>query len=287
MQSKILPGLLHTYPIRLTFVLLFIAVAAFAQTPQVQWPHHKKAVIVLTYDDALRSQLQTAVPQLKKAHLKATFFLTSDVNSTTIPMWRKLAKKGYELANHTAFHPCAALFDNPVSSDHYTQYDMIREIEVMNHFLFAIDGKNSRTFAYPCAITTVGNKDYVDSLRLYGMVKYARIGGDTNAIITDFRNLDLLRIPSFGLEDNTSAATLISFVQHVEQSGGMGIIMFHGIGGDYITTSAAAHQELLTYLHKNRSKIWVATFQDAMDYAMKNVKPSKNPPRTLAALRTK
>src|SRR5580700_8091860 len=51
-----------------------------AQPKPMEWPHHKKATIVLTYDDALLSQLDTAVPQLKNAGFKATFFLTSDID---------------------------------------------------------------------------------------------------------------------------------------------------------------------------------------------------------------
>ena len=246
----------------------FVFNCAAAQPPI--WPHHKKAVIVLTYDDGLLSQLDNAVPQLERAGFKATFFLTSDVDSSTIPRWRSLAEKGFELANHTLYHPCSSSEDVTVTSDHYTPYQVIREIEIMNRVLFAIDGKNGRTYAYPCAETTVGGKDYVDTLRRYGLVKYARIGGDTGSVITDFSHLDLLRIPSLGLEDSTSSAALIAYVKNVEQSGGMGIIMFHGIGGDYITTSSAVHQELLDYLKKNRKDIWVTTFREAMDYAVKN-----------------
>ncbi|HVV56316.1 MAG TPA: hypothetical protein VHC47_13370, partial [Mucilaginibacter sp.] len=155
------------------------------------------------------------------------------------------------------------------SSDHYTPGQMISEIDAMNRFLFAVDGKTNRTFAYPCAETTVGGKDYVDTLRKYYLVKYARIGGDVDAVITDFKHLDPLRVPSYGLDESTPASKLIDFVKRVEQSGGMGIFMFHGIGGDYITTSAGAHRELLQYLKEHRKEIWVTTFQQAMDYAMK------------------
>jgi hypothetical protein len=42
--------------------------------------------------------------------------------------------------------------------------------------------------------------------------------------------------------------------------------MFHGIGGDYLTTSAVAHKELLQYLQQHRKDILVLTFQQAMDY---------------------
>jgi peptidoglycan/xylan/chitin deacetylase (PgdA/CDA1 family) len=250
--------------------LLLLSFAVQAQQKMV-WPRHKKAVIVLTYDDGLTSQLQNAVPQLEAAGLPATFFIIgSDLDNSSIPKWRELSKRGFELANHTLYHPCIRTPDNPVASDNYTVNDIVNEIGVMNQFLFAIDGKTNRTYAYPCTETTVGGKDYVDSLRKSGLIKYARVGGDTEAIITDFKNLDPLQVPSFGLDENTSGDALVAFVKSVEQKGGMGVIMFHGIGGDYITTSAKAHQQLINYLRKNKKYIWIATFQQAMDYAMKN-----------------
>jgi peptidoglycan/xylan/chitin deacetylase (PgdA/CDA1 family) len=259
---------------KLTFFLLLLNLTVCAQE-KIVWPHHKKAVIVLTYDDALQSQLDIAVPQLEAAHLTATFFLTGDIDSHTIPKWRALSKKGFELGNHTIFHPCLSTDDNAVASEKYTPYSIILEIQAMNHFLFAVDGRNSRTYAYPCAETTVGTKDYVDTLRKYGLVKYARIGGDIDAVLTDFKHLDPLQVPSYGLEDSTSAVKLIAFVKRVQQAGGMGVIMFHGIGRDYITTSAAAHQELLNYLKENKKTLWVATFQQAMDYATEAIKPKQ------------
>ena len=244
----------------------------------MEWPHHKKAVIVLTYDDALLSQLNTAIPQLRSAGFKATFFLTSDIDTLTIPKWRALAKKGFELANHTVLHPCSGTEDNPVNSDNYTPYQVVREVEIMNRFLFAIDGKTSRTFAYPCTETTVGGKDYVDTLRSYHLVKYGRIGGDTGAVITDFDHLDSLRVPSLGLEDSTPISVLTGFADSVLRRGGVGVIMFHGIGADYITTSAQVHQEFLEYLKKNKSSFWIPTFQEAMDYIMQHRNTGNRPP---------
>lgn len=251
---------------RFLLFLLLLDLSAHAQQKKINWPGHKKAVIILTYDDGLNSQLAVAVPQLEAAHFRATFFLTGDMDSQTIPQWRALAKKGFELANHTLFHPCISTPDNPVASDNYTVNQMLHEIEVMNHFLYAVDGKNARTYAYPCTETTVGGKDYVDSLRKAGLIKYARVGGDVDAVVTDFDHLDPLQVPSYGLDDNTPGKQLIAFAKRVEQSGGMGIFMFHGIGGDYITTSAEAHQELIDYLKDHKKDIWIATFQQAMDY---------------------
>jgi len=256
---------------RLIIVFLLTAGIVKAQPP-IKWPHHKKAVIVLTYDDGLNSQLNIAIPQLDSANLKATFFLTGDLNYETIPKWRAVGKKGHELANHTLYHPCISTADNPVGSQHYTPKLILEEISIMNNFLFAVDGKTSHTYAYPCTETSVGGKSYVDLLRKSGLIKYARIGGDKDAVITDFKNLDPLLVPSYGLEENITADQLITYVKNVRKKGGMGIFMFHGVGGDYITTPAQSHKKLVEYLVKNRKDIWVATFQQAMDYVSKAAK---------------
>lgn len=249
---------------KLPAILLLITSIAYGQA-KMNWPQHKKAVIVLTYDDAINSQLDVAVPQLNAAHLKATFFLTGNLTATTIPRWRTVAAAGHELANHTLYHPCVGNGTGQ-NSKAYTVAAIVREISMMNNFLFAVDGKQGRTYAYPCTETKVDGVSYVDSLRKSKLVKYARIGGDERDMITDFKKLDPLLVPSWGVSENTSGAKLIAFVKKVEEAGGMGIFMFHGIGGDYITTPADAHKELLEYLRQHRADILVMTFQQAMDY---------------------
>jgi peptidoglycan/xylan/chitin deacetylase (PgdA/CDA1 family) len=257
---------------KLLLLFLLLNLAASAQQ-KISWPDHKKAVVVLTYDDAIQSQLNIAVPQLDSAGLTGTFFLIgNNLTSVTIPRWRAVAAKGYELANHTIYHPClsGAVKSNPVNaSENYTVYEIIREIGMMNNLLFAVDNKTGRTFAYPCTETMVGGVNYVDSLRKTGFIKYARIGGDENAVVTDFKSLDPLLVPSWGMAGGKTGAELIEFVKRAQNTGGMAVFMFHGIGGDYLTTSAAAHRELLAYLVKNEDTIWVATFQQAMDYISK------------------
>jgi len=252
--------------IRITLMFMLLGCTVYAQ-PKIAWPHHKKAVIVLTYDDGIQSQLDNAVPLLDSLHLKATFFLIGDaLDYNTIPEWRAVAKKGYELGNHTMYHPCMDK-DNPVGSQSYTPATILREIGTTNYFLFALDGKTTHSYAYPCTETSVGGKYYVDSLRKSGAVNYARVGGDQeSAVITNFKDLDPLLIPSYGVEQGSSGDQLIAFVKKVEQSGGMGVFMFHGIGRDWIITSVEAHKQLLEYLAHDKN-IWVATFSEAMNYA--------------------
>jgi len=145
---------------------------------------------------------------------------------------------------------------------------MVGGIQVMNNFLFAIDGKTSRTYAYPCTDRTAGGKFYIDTLQKLHIVKYARLGGDSDEVVTNFKTLYPMRVSSFGLEGNNTMAELIAYVKSVVKSGGKRIFMFHDIRAENITMSVSAHQTLITYLKKNKKSIWVTTFKKWMDYVM-------------------
>src|SRR5436305_13494651 len=99
--------------------LTFISILAFflssiAQSANAK--HSKRAIICLTYDDGLETQLSTVIPQLDSVGLKATFFLNSIQGSSQSDIigqtpeavlgWTNAAKDGHELANHTLYHPC-------------------------------------------------------------------------------------------------------------------------------------------------------------------------------------
>jgi peptidoglycan/xylan/chitin deacetylase (PgdA/CDA1 family) len=252
-------------------VLFFLVLSMFSLQAQNQfhWPKGKKAAIVLTYDDALKSQLQVAVPQLNKAKLKGTFFLDGRMTESQFKLWRGVEKKGHELGNHSLYHPClSSSFKMPpqYATENYSPYTMLREIAAMNLVLYGIDGKQKRTYAYPCTQTVAGTRDYVDTLKRSNLVAYGRVGGDSHSIIKDLQHLDPYLVPSWGFSDQPSGSQLINFVKEVEAAGGMGVFMFHGVGGDYLSVSAEAHQELLTYLKSHRKDIWVMPFKEVMDY---------------------
>ena len=66
--------------------------------------------VSLSYDDAVPSQLDHAIPALDATGLKGTFYLS--LNAPTIGArldeWRAAAAAGHELGNHAVFHPCRA-----------------------------------------------------------------------------------------------------------------------------------------------------------------------------------
>ena len=249
---------------------LWLVLGACQAQGQITWPEGKRAAIVLTYDDALRSQLDFVIPQLDAAKIKGTFFLDGDLTPADMRRWRAAAANGHELGNHSLFHPCprAMLPDRTnYLTDNYDVARMLEEIAAMNNVLFGIDGRTSRTYSVPCSQTLVGDEDYTESLRRSGHIRYARTGGDQwNSVIVDFAKLDFFRVPSYGPTNEPGAGDLIAYAKRVGAAGGLGVFQFHGVGGDYLKVSAPAHQALMEYLRAHPD-IWVGTFQEVLDYA--------------------
>jgi len=245
-----------------------LASAAHAQTT-FEWPKGKTAAIVLTYDDALKSQLDIAIPQLDAAKFKGTFFLDGDLTPADMLRWRKAAAHGHELGNHSMFHPCprAMLPDrHNYLTDNYDVARMLEELASMNNVLFGIDAKMSRTFSVPCSQTLVGGADYTPPLKASGLFRALRTGGDQwNSVVGEPAKLDSFAVPSYGPVKDPGSAELIAYVERVRAANGLGVLQFHGVGGDYLEVSAGTHQALVSYLRQHPD-VWVGTFQEVMDY---------------------
>lgn len=237
---------------------------------QIKWPHGAKAALALTYDDALDSQLDIALPQLDAHGLKGTFFLTvgNAPFYDRVDEWRAAAKSGHELANHTIFHPCRALLPGrdwvkPENDlDTYTVARMAQEVKAANGVLKTVDGETVRTFAYPCGDALAGGKSYIDAIRPYFIA--ARSVMDSNGLLDDGR-VDAFSVTTYGPE-GASGADLIAYAEKVRDEGGVSTFIFHGVGGDYLTVSAEAHEELLDWLADHRDEIWVDSFRNIMAY---------------------
>jgi peptidoglycan/xylan/chitin deacetylase (PgdA/CDA1 family) len=245
------------------------ALAAGARSPN-HWPGGARAAIVLTYDDALASQLDHAVPVLEAAGFKGTFFL-SNVKAVELPRWRALATRGHELGNHTIFHACAAAnypSDPRYTSEAYTPASMLKEIEQQNVLLTAIDGRTRHGLATPCGQSLAGGKDYLEALRAADVVDYVRgVSVTPQDLAADVARMDRMHIPARAFAEGVTGAELIDFVRQAESGGGMGVLLFHGVGGDYLQVSDAAHRELVDWLRAHRKEVWVTTFTGALEWA--------------------
>jgi peptidoglycan/xylan/chitin deacetylase (PgdA/CDA1 family) len=260
--------------ILLAILIAVSLISSFAQT--------KKGIICLTYDDGLATQLSTAIPQLDSLGLKATFFLNSIQGSSQSDIigqtpeavlgWVNAAKHGHELGNHTLFHPCPEKlgWDKSIAIDTYSLDRIVDEITTENAILSALDPhRKVRSFAFPCNNVFVQGIDYSKIIKDKGLVAYARTGGDSTNVITDFKYLNPMQVPAWQVLTGTSLKELIAYAEKVRKTGGMGVYIFHGIGGQIFQIPKETHLLFLKYLKSHEADYWVTTFSEAVEYISK------------------
>lgn len=233
------------------------------------WPDGKKAAVSLAYDDALESQLDHAIPALDRHGFKGSFYLplAYPVVWKRLDEWRAAAREGHELGNHSLFHQCSASqpdrdWVQPQRDlDTTSAAQMKDQVLLASAMLHAIDGKDRRTYTAPCGDLLAHGENYI-ALVAPDFVAIKLGGG---AVVPDMRTLDLAAVP-VDAPVGVSGKDLIAKVEEAARKGTMANFTFHGIGGDFLTVSSEAHEELLRYLDAHRDAYWVAPFVDIMEY---------------------
>ncbi|GGY77565.1 chitooligosaccharide deacetylase [Cellvibrio zantedeschiae] len=234
-----------------------------------KWPKGQKAAVSLSYDDALDSQLDHAIPTLNKYGLKGTFYLqlSSPTIDKRLPEWRAAAKKGHELGNHSLFHQCAKSkpgrdwVEAGRDLDKLTVAQMKDQVVLANTVLYAIDGKRDRTFTAPCVDKEAGGQNYINAVKS----EFVAIKLESGGVTPDMNKLDPYAV-GVAFPANVTGQQLIDIVKEAAEKGTMANFTFHGVGGDHLSVSAEAHEELIKYLAKNKNIYWVDTFVNEMKY---------------------
>lgn len=237
----------------------------------------KSCAVVLTYDDGLNVDLNNVVPALDSVGLKGTFYISDyfDGLKGQIFKWRKAAAEGHELGNHTIWHPCEGgrpgrEFVKPESDlNNYTVARMVREIQTMNNILKAIDGKEERTFAYPCGDMKIHDTAYFDGMK-NDFIAARGVGAEMLPI----NKIDLYNIGCYTINGQTGDQ-LIALVQQATKTHTLLVFLFHGVGGEHsLNVSLQAHRALLHFLQKNERDIWIAPMIDVAKH-LKNEQQKK------------
>jgi sialate O-acetylesterase len=240
---------------------------------QYHWPDNCKAAVCLTYDDAWDNHLDIVAHQLDSLGLKATFYIPghSPYLFHRIDDWRQLARSGHELGNHSLFHPCNwadAGMTRPYGHGDLALYSfeqLITELKTANTLLKAIDGNDSRTYAYTCGNYHVQKLDFSDSLS--HLFTAARAAGP---IPDDMKNFNVFKTPSWCVPEFTTAKELISYAKEALDKGTIAIYMFHSIGGQsghgWFNVDAAEHMKFLQYIRDHAKDYYCSTFMEVMEY---------------------
>src|SRR6478735_8708760 len=248
--------------------------SAAPSKPAIVWPRAARAAVSLTYDDALQSQLDHAVPALRKHQLVGTFFLTgtSPVLQASPESYRALVRAGHELAAHTMNHPCdrALSFVKPgLSLQDYDSARMDAELAESIQQLRYLGQTGPLTFAYPCGSTWIGEppQSYVPSVEKSFVAARGIVRG-----VVDPAHVQLFEVSS--VMGDIGGSELVTWVERAVQSGGWVVFTFHGVEGDNLSVSANAHEALLEYLHKNRAQIWTERFGTVAQYVKAHARPA-------------
>ena len=260
------------------FFLFLLALVLFDGAAQSANPWNgKKCAVVLTYDDGLNVHLSKVIPSLDSFKLKGTFYISDYFNglNAQIPGWKKAATKGHELANHTIWHACEGgrAGREFVKPDYdfrfYTVRRAVDEIRGMNNILKAIDGKDKRTFAYPCGDTKIHDTAYIDPLR----TDFIAARG-VKAEMPTIDKVDPYYLPCYMMNGQTGEQ-MIELVKQAMEKKGLLVFLFHGVGGEHgLNVELEEHSKLLKFLQQNSQQVWVAPMLDVAEYIRKQ-KPKK------------
>jgi peptidoglycan/xylan/chitin deacetylase (PgdA/CDA1 family) len=240
------------------------------------WPGDRTAAISLTFDDAMATQLDNVGPILKKYGIHGTFFVitgTEDWRNRTAE-WKRLSVQGNEIGGHTVNHPCLLPKSKPHAQD-YTPAMMEAEIrDSAQTILTEIGEQRGLTFAYPCGNMSFGPpteqtrnaalyqryvSEHYFAARSYSGPQ-SRWGGTAAA-----DELSILNVPDLGFTADHGFPELIEMAEPGLRNHRWDIFTFHGIGGEWLSVSTEALEELAAYLARH-NEIWTATFGDGVRY---------------------
>lgn len=251
-------------------ITLAMTASAQAADSPFAWPGGARAAVSLAYDDALDSQLDNAIPALDRHGVKGTFYLqlSSPPVDARMAHWRAAAANGHELGNHSLFHQCSGA--GPDRSwvaphrdlDTTTREQMRDQVLLGNTMLAAIDGRHERTYTAPCFDVKAADGDYLPPLHANFVAIKA---GNGPGVPLSMAAVDPYRVASIA-PVGASGAELIALVKQAAQRGTMIAFTFHGIGGDHLSVSSQAHEELVRFLAAHRNEYWTDTFLNIMKH---------------------
>lgn len=233
-------------------------------------------LVVLTFDDSVKSHFTIVRPILKKYRFGATFFITEGFdfasNKNDYMTWeeiRSLERDGFEIGNHTRDHLS-------IAGDNVARVD---------EQLTPIDESCRRNgIAKPTSFAWPGNafdEKALDELRQHGIV-FARRGGSPEFDYREGRGFAYepgrdhpLLIPSAG--DARPDWHLEDFVAAVRQArdGKIAVLQFHGVPDrehHWVNTPKDRFEHYMRYLHEDNYQ--VIALRDLRQYVDPNETPN-------------
>lgn len=217
-------------------------------TRVAKWKDDKQCAFLLMYDDSIESHVKHAIPEMQKRGMVGTFYV-----NPSRPSWKQFEQDwtktfpamGMEYGNHTFTH---SGFDNFAGAD--------EEFAQCNEVIRA---------CYPDRPWP-----YLISYGQPGGIKPERWKLTAEEKAELLKKYSLIERPPFG---NHGAAIsvktpdqMMGLVEDALKKGNMGYIVFHGVGGDWISVDMPTYVEFLDRLQAKRDQVWVTGHITAHKY---------------------
>lgn len=216
-------------------------------------------LVVLTFDDSVKSHHSIVRPLLKEMGFGATFFITEgfsfSTNKKDYMTWQEIAElhsDGFEIGNHTVSHLSATA-------------------ETLGRFRLELDGIKNRCLEHgipaPTSFAWPGNSLHPGALKILSEagITLARRGGSPehpyewgNGVAFEPGHDHPLLIPSAG--DARPDWTLTDFKRAADQAqnGRIAVLQFHGVPDrdhPWVHTDPKMFRTFLSYLKTNQFKV--------------------------------
>jgi len=216
--------------------------------PEVmQFRDGKRGAVSLRFDDSMLSQADLAIPHLDERGLVGTFFVNPDLDRYTArrKVWEVVCPRaGHELANHTMHHLGAKTYEE-------AEY----EIGECSRHIWSLYPERSKLLPFARGggttweITDEQMRELTTKHFLFRHRSTRSVCNDPDHEYYNSEDLDIRQHAQRAIDERV----------WVE-------LMFHGIGGEWISCSEETFVGLLDFLVENKDRLWVATIGDAWKY---------------------
>jgi len=234
-----------------------IVVDANGDTRVANWKDDKVAAFSLNFDDSMPSHVDNAIPALKARGLTGTFFVNPEKShfQDNEQFWQNLLNEGQEMAPHTMNHNGASSYD-----------EAVYEIGESAKYVWDVYGVPHYTELH--AYASGGGVTWT------GLTREQRLEIDDSFLMINRYHYDTSephwhsdRLPR-SKGGNTSASSLISFFDGAVSEGKWEAILFHGVGGGWISIDLDQFITFVDYLETKNNTVWIGPWINVYKYDM-------------------
>ena len=243
-----------------SFSLLFFSSSYLQENGETRianWKDDKAAAFSLNFDDSMPSHVDNAIPLLKERGLTGTFFVNpgKSRHQDNEDFWQNLLSEGQEMAPHTMNHNGASSYD-----------EAVYEIGESAKYVWDVYGvpHYSELHAYASG----------GGVTWTGLTREQRLEIDNSFLMINRYHYDTStphwhsdRLPR-SMGGNTTASSLISFFDEAVSQGIWEAILFHGVGGGWISIDLDEFITFVDYLETKKNTVWIGPWINVYKYDM-------------------